>query len=84
MMPMNEADIPLYTEFTSLKTNKLQTWVAVGGVCTSLTYLRTTIFPGSSTNSSCSGHSTMTTPLREPRTATWSLRLRTELPLSIP
>jgi chitinase len=32
MMPMNEADIPLYREFTSLKTNNLQTWVAVGGV----------------------------------------------------
>jgi hypothetical protein len=32
MMPMNEADIPLYQEFTSLKTNNLQTWVAVGGV----------------------------------------------------
>jgi chitinase len=32
MVPMNEADIPLYKEFTSLKTNNLQTWVAVGGV----------------------------------------------------
>jgi hypothetical protein len=32
MVPMNEADIPLYKEFTSLKTNNLQTWIAVGGV----------------------------------------------------
>ena len=24
-------DVPLYTEFTGLKTRKLQTWIAVGG-----------------------------------------------------
>jgi hypothetical protein len=35
-MPMNEEDIPFYKEFTDLKTNKLQTWVAVGGVSISL------------------------------------------------
>jgi chitinase len=30
--PVNpKTDIPLYTEFTSLKTRKLQTWIAVGG-----------------------------------------------------
>lgn len=32
MMPMNEADIPLYGNFTSLKKKGLQTWIAVGGV----------------------------------------------------
>lgn len=32
IVPMNDADIPLYKEFTDLKTNKLQTWVAIGGV----------------------------------------------------
>ena len=31
-MPMNDLDIPLYGEFTSLQRNGLQTWVAVGGV----------------------------------------------------
>lgn len=31
-MPMNEADVPLYGEFTALKRNGLQTWIAVGGV----------------------------------------------------
>lgn len=32
MMPMHEGDVPLYGEFTSLKRNGLQTWIAVGGV----------------------------------------------------
>jgi hypothetical protein len=32
IMPMNIADVDLYREFTNLKTNKLQTWVAIGGV----------------------------------------------------
>jgi chitinase len=32
VMPMNDLDIPLYGEFTSLQRNGLQTWVAVGGV----------------------------------------------------
>lgn len=32
MTPMNAADVPLYGEFTALKRNGLQTWVAVGGV----------------------------------------------------
>lgn len=31
MMPMNEADVPIYKEFTALKSNNLETWVAVGG-----------------------------------------------------
>ncbi|KAF2024262.1 glycoside hydrolase [Setomelanomma holmii] len=31
LMPMNEGDIPLYGEFTSLKRNELQTWIAIGG-----------------------------------------------------
>lgn len=35
MMPMTEADIPLYKEFTDLKSNDLQTWVAIGGVSSS-------------------------------------------------
>ena len=29
---MNDGDIPLYGEFTSLKRNGLQTWIAIGGV----------------------------------------------------
>jgi chitinase len=33
--PMNSGDIPLYGEFTSLKRNGLQIWIAVGGVSTS-------------------------------------------------
>ena len=33
--PMNNGDIPLYGEFTSLKRNGLQTWIAIGGVITS-------------------------------------------------
>lgn len=32
IMPMNEGDIPLYGEFTALKRNGLQTWIAIGGV----------------------------------------------------
>lgn len=32
MMPMNAADVPIYGEFTALKRNGLQTWIAVGGV----------------------------------------------------
>jgi chitinase len=32
LMPMNEADLANYKEFTDLKKNGLQTWVAVGGV----------------------------------------------------
>lgn len=32
IMPMNDGDIPLYGEFTSLKRNGLQTWIAIGGV----------------------------------------------------
>jgi chitinase len=32
IMPMNMADVDLYRESTNLKTNKLQTWVAIGGV----------------------------------------------------
>jgi chitinase len=31
MMPINEADTVTYKEFTDLKSNDLQTWVAVGG-----------------------------------------------------
>ena len=31
MMPMNSADVPLYGEFTALKRNGLQTWIAIGG-----------------------------------------------------
>ncbi|KAH3998458.1 hypothetical protein HBI56_205010 [Parastagonospora nodorum] len=31
MTPMNAADVPLYGEFTALKRNGLQTWIAVGG-----------------------------------------------------
>ncbi|KAF6841708.1 hypothetical protein CPLU01_00380 [Colletotrichum plurivorum] len=31
MMPMHEGDIPLYGEFTALKRNGLQTWIAIGG-----------------------------------------------------
>ncbi|KAF1937697.1 hypothetical protein EJ02DRAFT_356176, partial [Clathrospora elynae] len=30
--PMKEANVPLYKEFTDLKTDKLRTWVAIGGV----------------------------------------------------
>ena len=33
--PMNSGDIPLYGEFTSLKRNGLQTWIAIGGVSNS-------------------------------------------------
>ncbi|KAF6823885.1 carbohydrate-binding module family 18 protein [Colletotrichum musicola] len=32
MMPMHEGDIPLYGEFTALKRNGLQTWIAIGVV----------------------------------------------------
>lgn len=32
IMPMHEGDIPLYGEFTALKRNGLQTWIAIGGV----------------------------------------------------
>jgi hypothetical protein len=35
MEPMNSGDIPLYGEFTALKRNGLQTWIAIGGVSTS-------------------------------------------------
>jgi hypothetical protein len=38
MMPMAEADVPLYKEFTDLKSNGLQTWVAVGGVSPSSSF----------------------------------------------
>ncbi|KAL8690519.1 MAG: hypothetical protein Q9218_004050 [Villophora microphyllina] len=31
IVPSNSADVPLYTEFTSLKTSSLQTWIAIGG-----------------------------------------------------
>ncbi|KAH4252578.1 chitinase [Parastagonospora nodorum] len=31
IMPMNDGDIPIYGEFTSLKRNGLQTWIAIGG-----------------------------------------------------
>ncbi|KAK5994507.1 Killer toxin subunits alpha/beta-like protein [Cladobotryum mycophilum] len=31
MMAMHESDIPLYGEFTALKRNGLQTWIAIGG-----------------------------------------------------
>ena len=33
MMTMHEDDVKLYGEFTSLKRNGLQTWIAIGGVC---------------------------------------------------
>jgi chitinase len=36
MMPMHADDVPLYGEFTGLKRNDLQTWIAVGGVSTNL------------------------------------------------
>jgi chitinase len=32
LIPMNDADLANYKEFTNLKKNGLQTWVAVGGV----------------------------------------------------
>jgi hypothetical protein len=32
IMPMNMADVDLYREFTNLKTNKLQMWIAIGGL----------------------------------------------------
>jgi chitinase len=32
MMPMNSDDVHLYGEFTALKRNGLQTWIAIGGV----------------------------------------------------
>jgi chitinase len=31
MVPANEADVPLYSQFTALKSESLQTWVSVGG-----------------------------------------------------
>jgi chitinase len=36
MMPMNANDVPLYGEFTALKRNGLQTWIAIGGVSSAL------------------------------------------------
>jgi chitinase len=38
MIPMNAGDIALYGEFTALKRNGLQTWIAVGGVSIMLCY----------------------------------------------
>lgn len=32
VVPMHADDIPLYGEFTSLKRNGLETWIAIGGV----------------------------------------------------
>ncbi|KAI0552393.1 hypothetical protein F4679DRAFT_535452 [Xylaria curta] len=31
VVPVDSRDVPLYTQFTALKTSKLQTWVSVGG-----------------------------------------------------
>lgn len=31
MEPLNPADPDLYVDFTSLKSEKLQTWIAIGG-----------------------------------------------------
>jgi GH18 family chitinase len=40
MTPMHEGDLSLYKEFTDLKTNNLQTWIAVGGVSAVLPHMR--------------------------------------------
>jgi hypothetical protein len=37
IMPMHQEDIKLYGDFTSLKRNGLQTWIAIGGVSLSFT-----------------------------------------------
>jgi len=29
--PANPADVDMFTEFTALKSSKLQTWIAIGG-----------------------------------------------------
>lgn len=29
--PVDASDVPVYTEFTALKTSSLQTWIAIGG-----------------------------------------------------
>lgn len=31
VVPANDEDTPLYTEFTGLKTSTMQTWIAIGG-----------------------------------------------------
>jgi chitinase len=59
MMPMHAGSVPLYGEFTVLKRNGLQTWIAVGSVNVNLL-------------SVYSGLSTILGPRLTMRTATWS------------
>jgi GH18 family chitinase len=47
LMPMHTGDIPLYGEFTALKRNGLQTWIAIGGVSFSFKHSTSCLeFPG--------------------------------------
>jgi hypothetical protein len=77
---MNEADIKLYGEFTQLKRNGLQTWIAVGGVSKRL--------PKNGESGSrltySSGRSTTLTPQQSLHSATWFRRQIIGVPLFSP
>jgi hypothetical protein len=87
--PMNSGDIPLYGEFTSLKRNGLQTWIAIGGVSASSRYsLRqpTNVFLTQNVNDmSLTNHSglSMTPAQRKLPIPTWYQHKQIELLSSI-
>lgn len=64
MMPMNAGDPQLYGEFTALKRNGLQTWIAVGGVSVNILLSVARLMH-------TSGRSMIRVPLHTTRTATW-------------
>lgn len=79
-MPMNEADVTLYGEFTQLKRNGLQTWIAVGGVS-----IKQSKNGGNGSKLTYhSGRSTTLALQQSLHLATWSRQRITDVPLFSP